>query len=333
MKFRPYYFLFALLLTLIACEESGTSSQQTTGKSTSPTASPPPTTSKEATAPSKEAANTVTGELPEKHQCTLDGALLDGNECYLKKEQQLVCILADSTTTDMDFGESHRILEVYDTKDCSLVSRETLPVNYSPDFPYYLSLETFEEKNKVICTQGFEYIFCYDVANRKMLPRLEAQFLNERSSEDAQSGAPRGLKFWEQTLFGYAQDYGAFAFDFSTKAKPKALLPAAEFALPDRGLYHSLFLLPVGEDRYQALVPIMDEEQTSFEVRALFEQARKLNPVLSKSVRNNRYLLFKDLEAAKSLAIDMKKIAFVRLPESIAKQKNAAILQWLKAQE
>jgi len=159
MKFRLYHLLFAFLLTTIACEDSGTSSQQ-------------------APDPTKEASNTIAQEIPEKHPCTLNGILLDGNECYLKKEQQLVCILADSTTVDMDFGESHRILEVYDTKDCSLVSRETLPVNYSPDFPYYINLESFEAQNKVICTQGYEYTFCYDVVNRKMLPRLEAQFLN-----------------------------------------------------------------------------------------------------------------------------------------------------------
>lgn len=335
MKFRPYYLLFAFLLTTIACEDSGTSSQQTTGKSATSTTSPPPSTTKQAPNPSKEGTNTLAQEIPEKHPCTLNGILLEGNECYLKKEQQLVCIVADSTTVDMDFGESHRILEVYDTKDCSLVSRETLPVNYSPDFPYYINLESFEAQNKVICTQGYEYTFCYDVVNRKMLPRLEAQFLNERSSEDAQSGAPRGLKLWEQILFGYAQDYGAFAFDLSNKATPKALLPTAEFALPDRELYHSLFLMPTGEDRYQALVPIMEEEETSFEVRALFKQARKINPVLSKSVRNNRYLLFKDLDAAKDsrLAIDMQKIALVRLPENIAGQQNAEILKWLKAQE
>ncbi|MEM9820541.1 MAG: hypothetical protein AAF985_05695 [Bacteroidota bacterium] len=331
MKYRFYFLSFAFVLLFFSCEESG-GGQGTTSVPSAPAPSAPPSDAK---APQQEVASTAPS-FPEKHNCTLSATPLDGNECYLKTAQQLVCILADSTTKDIDFGESHRILEVYDTKDCSLLSRATLPVNYSPDFPYYLSLETFEDKNKMICTQGYEYVFCYDVEGRKMLPRLVPKYLQERSAEDAQSGAPQGLQFWENTLLGYAQDYGAFAFDYSDKFKPKAFLPTAEFAPADGGAtFHSLFLVRTKEGFYQALVPVIDEEDMRLQVRVLFERARKINPVLDKNVRNNRFLIFKDLEATAEnrLAIDLQRIESVVLPPAIASQKTSAILAWLKGRE
>lgn len=335
MKYSKLLFLF-LLLNSWACEDPTTGNSGSTTTTTVPkTTTPEPANNDLKATTNSEGTTTNLAEstaAPEKHDCTIKGELLEDNECYLRDAQTLVCIVADSTTQDMDFGDSHRILEVYDTKNCTLLAREELPVNYSPDFPYYLNLQTYEPKNKTICTQGFEYTFCYDVANRKMMPRMEAQFLSERNAEDAQSGAPQGLLFWDQYLFAYAQDYGAYAFNFVDKANIKAMLPSAEYTLPKRGFeYNALFLAKQGADRYQAIVPVMEGEETKMGLKKLFAKPLKIDPVVSKNVRNNRYIVFNDLETQKRLAIDMEKVELVKLPTDLETQKSTAILKWLKA--
>ena len=71
--------------------------------------------------------------------CTFGGKVLDGNKIWLETAEAWVAIVADSATYDNDYGDSHRALKVLQGEDCKLAFSENLPVNFSPDYPYYLA--------------------------------------------------------------------------------------------------------------------------------------------------------------------------------------------------
>jgi len=122
---------------------------------------------------------------------------MDDNDFWLPKEQLWLCIVADTMTHDQDFGDSYRIFDIYNTETCQQMERHILPVNNSPDFPWYIFQNTYEEKNQVVCTSGFEFTFCYDVENRELLSRMKPTFLLSRTSLDAQSGMTLNMAIYD----------------------------------------------------------------------------------------------------------------------------------------
>ena len=57
-----------------------------------------------------------------------------------------------------------------------------LPVDVSPDFPYFIIAEiTYNNNSQLVAIHGFKLIYIYDVENRSLLPQLQPQYLSERS--------------------------------------------------------------------------------------------------------------------------------------------------------
>jgi len=273
-----------------------------------------------------------TKQLPTKHECTAKGKLMEGNELFIPNEQLWACIVADDITRDSDFGDSYRILDVYDTKDCKRISRKVLPINNSPDFPWYIFEKTFEEKNKVLCTSGFEFTYCFDVENRSLLPQMAPKYLLPREAMDAQSGMPLGMRVYENYLFGCVRDFGFYAFDLSNKKAVKNFLPAAEYHLKAENVYHSFFLLPLNNNTYQAILPTIDQNTGAIAFTPLFQHPMQINPVIAKNVQNNRFQIFKNEDAKNDsrIAIDLLKKKQIALPAAVANKPVGVILDYLK---
>ena len=128
---------------------------------------------------------------------------------------------------------------------------------------------------------------------------------------------------------GYAQDFGAFAFDLTNKKSVNSVDPVAEF--PDADESNSItpcFFLRLKLE-IPGCNPAMEEELT---LKTLFRTPISLDPSLSKSARNNRFLIFNILNTnpVKRVAIDMSKTEKVHLPNDISIRKNSEILGWLK---
>ncbi len=334
--------LLLLLIGLLACETNTTNNTETHQQTdVKPNSSAPSTIVPGAEIDSTTKASSLVEDGVDQYSaqskvnnCKAKGKMMEENDLWIKDQDIWVGISTDSISEAyLDFGESYRIFDMYDTKTCELASRHLLPVNRSPDFPYYIFKETYESQNKVVCTSGFEYTFCCDVVNKKMLPKMEPTYFKERVGEDAQSGLPLGLKVWDHFLFGYAQDLGAYAFDIENKTKPKALRGVAEFTMQDEMFeYNTLFLVQQDSDTYQGIIPSMNEDEDAMELQVLFKKPLKINPSLSDGARNNRYLIFKDLSAPaeKRVVIDMQAATEIKLPKGIASKKSGEILQWLK---
>ena len=309
MKKHTIYWLFCYCFFLIACQSN--QSDQTT--STTP---PPPTT---APAPQE------TPPPPTRPDCPLSGQLLEGNESWLAQQALLVRIIADSTTFDQEFGESHRILEVYDA-NCKRIHRQTLAINFSPDFPYYLSTEGYNDSLGMICVQGFDFVYCYDAANRRAVPELRPSFRTERIGVDAQSGSPLGLRYYQHYLIGAAMNFGAYAFDCSV-FPPKAILPKAEYRSQQED-YNDLFLLKNKENRYQCVYPAPNFDDGGLGLTLLADQAFEWDSTSINTTKDGRWVVITTKEESK-MAIDLEQPKAIELPEEIAKQAPKAVLKYL----
>ncbi|HMQ84004.1 MAG TPA: hypothetical protein PKA00_13895 [Saprospiraceae bacterium] len=269
-------------------------------------------------------------DVPAQPDCQLTGSILEGNQYWDRDMERLLCIKADSSTLDPTLGESHRVLEVYDTRNCTLLDRQTLPVNVSPDFPYYLAEINYNKDSRLFALRGFGELYLYDLSAQKLSPALSPAYFSERYGADAQSGMIQRLEVWENYLVGYARDYGAFAFDLSDKTKVKAVLPFAEYN-PEEVRPHSLFLLSSDNDQMQAILPQYDSETDQFSINPLFDTPMKINTNVAKSARNNRHLVLRTEDAAKTpIAIDLEKHQQVALPADVAAKTTQEILQWMK---
>ncbi len=295
----------------------------------------PPTTTippKKVDTLTKQEDKMTTSVLPTSHDCQVRGKMMEDNDFWIPKEQLWVCIVADDITRDQDFGDSYRIFDIYDTENCRQIKRKVLPVNNSPDYPWYLFPNTYEEKNQVICTSGFEFTFCYDVENREILPRMKPSFLLSRNTLDAQSGMTQSLAIYDQYLFGSAQDLGFFAYDLRDKKNPKSFLPVSEYHFKKINQYHPLFLIPKKEKTYQAIIPKFDLDEGKITFLPLLEKPLMIDPLVAKNVRNNRFQIFTDLSSPNNakVAFDLEKQIAIQLPEKITSLPVGKVLEYLK---
>lgn len=272
--------------------------------------------------------------IPTSHDCVVRGKMMEDNDFWIPKEELWICVVADDITRDQDFGDSYRIFDVYDTKSCRQIKRKVLPVNNSPDFPWYIFQNTYEETNQVVCTSGFEFTFCFDVENRELLPRMKPTFLLPRNALDAQSGMTQSMAIYERYLLGYAQDLGFFAYDLNDKKEVKDFLPVAEYHFKAINQFHSLFLIPMG-DKYQAIIPDFDVNSGEISFLPLLEKPLTVDPTVAKNVRNNRFQIFKDLELpnGSKIAFDLQQKIVVNLPSKIATLPVGKVLAYLKDQK
>jgi hypothetical protein len=282
------------------------------------------------------AADTATLEraaTPQRdmHTCTVSGSVLEKNQFWAREQEVLVAIVADSTTYSKDLdAEGHRILAVYDTKDCSPILRQTLPVDESADFPYYISDITYNNVTNLVGIRGASSFYLYDVANRKLLPKLKPAFATTRPGIDGQSGMIQRLEIWENYLVGYTQDYGAFVFDMRNPQSPKPVMPFGEYKIQD-GNYGSLFLLPAGSaNAEQGIIPSYDRETGDFKVNPIFAQPIDVNTAqVNKSALNNRYLVMRDA-GNQPVVVDLRNREQVKLPADMQSKPTQEILAWLR---
>ena len=294
---------------------------------------------------SDQATNTQTVETPveeadnqpitkQKPNCELSGIALEGNIFWAKEADLLVCITADETTKDEELGDSHRILEIYESNTCELLEKITLPVDVSPDYGYSIADRTYNHLNQIVAIKGFSSVYCYDAKTQILSEKLTPKFINERFGEDSQSGMITHLEVWEDYLIGYAQDMGTFVFNLSGP-KPESVEPFAEFEISEGELYNSMFMLKSGENAQQIILPRYDFDNDNLTINTLFEKPKNLVTQMNKRFRNNRFIILKEnIEGGQNpIAVDMRTMVEKDLPEQVQGLKNAEIIEWLKAQD
>lgn len=269
---------------------------------------------------------------PEPKACEVQGKILDGNKLVLRDLQLMLCIVADSSTYDADYGDSHRILEVYETRECRRIERKELPVNVSPDFAYFLAEITYNNSSRIAAIRGFNTIYLYDLENRRLLPAISPRYASERFGEDAQSGMIVHLELWEDYLIGYARDNGCFAFDLRNDQEPKAIMPYAEYKTANEE-FNAMFLLESHLGGTQAIVPSFDPDSSKFAINPLLAQPQELLTETVRSAKNNRYVVIRKATDNKALAVDLLRCKPLDLPDEVALKPVQEVLKWAKAQK
>lgn len=319
---RKIYFVF-ITLTLFALTACGGGSSTESGTTTSSTEGVDTTTTPE--------EQNGTPSTYTNRDCAVNGQVLNGNKLVFPEKEIISYILADSTTYDDNFGDSHRVLVIKNSDNCEDIDRVILPVNNSPDYAYYLAKINYNNSSNLLGIRGFDKVFCYDLEAKKLLPALEAKYKNERYGEDAQSGMIMRVEVWEQFLIGYAKDEGAFAFDMKDPSNPKPVLPFAEYEINETS-FASLFLFPSSDGGTQCLLPKFNVENDEFSINPLLDEPAELETNIPANALNNQFLVIRMKDDKKTpVAFDMKAFERVTLPEDIANKNTQEILAWLKA--
>lgn len=250
--------------------------------------------------------------IPEP-ECPTEDQSLEENRLWLSQLQLKLLITADSTTYDPRFGPSHRRLKVFRGANCELIFNDTLPVNFSPDFPYYFASVNYNNTVQLVAIRGFDHIYFYDLRRHQLLPPVRPAFAHEVLAEDAQTGLIKHTELWEHFLVGYAEDGGAFAFDLHNRPKPKPVLPFAEYHLEDE-FYNSLFLLGSNAEKRQAIMPEYNYRENRFEVHPLFEKPLLIDTSRAETSPDGRYITLPRSDNGQNLTIDLKQRTLSQQP-------------------
>ncbi len=261
--------------------------------------------------------------------CSLKGKILDHNTVWLSQQERLVCISADSSTYDPKVGDSHRKLTIYNSTNCKQIFDWTLPINTSPDFPYYLADLTYNKNSHLVAIKGHQSIHCLDIETNKILPPVRPSFKTKRVAQDAQSGALIRLELWEDYLVGYAQDMGSFVFKINKDSSLKPVLPYAEFQVFET-YFNSLFLIHSKGNKTQVILPQYDWDTEQFSIRPIFPEPVELEQNLVKSALNNRFIVLRTKQKDQVVAIDLKTAKEVALSKELQQKKTQEIVAWMK---
>lgn len=266
-----------------------------------------------------------------KLECEVEGNVLENNQKWFPERDLLVSIVADESTEDPDFGESHRLVRVYDSEKCEKIFEEELPVNLSPDYPYYLmNVDSMDRRLVGILGSGMFYV--YDMDNNKLSPQLKPQFKGERYYDDAQSGRILQMKTLGRYVIGYAEDIGTFVYNLTIPATPKQEKPTAEFMVSEND-FSALFVLKADAEKEYAILPVYDANTRDFSLNMLTDSSSAINEQITKSAQDNRYIVLRKADEKRSaIAIDMQTKKRIELPEDVAVKNTQEVLAWVKAQ-
>jgi len=204
-------------------------------------------------------------------KCPLQGKILSTNRISVSTEKAIVCIASDSTTHNQAYGDSHRKVAIYDSHSCKPRIEWTLPINKSPDFPYFLADTcSFKQKNLVII-KGFNSVHCLDIQQQRLSKPVQPIYKNKRISQDAQSGMIIHVEAWNQYLVGYAQDMGTFVLAITDSSSLSPILPYVEYRSSESS-FSSVFLIPMENNKTQVLLPKYDWDKEQFSISPIYDQ-------------------------------------------------------------
>lgn len=267
---------------------------------------------------------------PPQQTCPVKGDVLDRNRYFSAGQNRYVVIKSDSSTRHPELGPSHRILEVYAMPSCSLVQRKELPVNVSPDFPYYIAAINYNSVSRLLAVHGAERIYLYDMKADALRGPFEPQFASERYGVDAQSGHIKQLEVWEDYLIGYAQDYGAFVFKLETNGEATPVMPLAEHE-SETQVFHQLFALSSAGGGQQLILPSYERRSNTFKINPVFEAPIPLKTDDIRTAQDRRFVLLEDQRPRRdAIVLDLLEHRRRTLPADISRAEEDDIVDWME---
>ncbi len=206
MKRIHLLWIFAVLF-IVSCGQTPTPSAETTKDNT--------------TAPNTEKRIGSVDEKSSDKKTKSKEQLISGDSktptFFSQSTNKIVRLVADATSYDKKFGESHRVLKIYtgDNEQEKELKSILLPVNSSPDFRYSFADVYAEGEQEWLLIQGYYFFFVYDVVNDHLSEKIFPAKPKNFEGVDAQSGSITSLLLENNQVKGMAQDIGHFAIDIA----------------------------------------------------------------------------------------------------------------------
>ena len=249
--------------------------------------------------------------MPDTFDCRLHGMQLEGATHWMADKQMLFAIAAQGA--DISGSQPHyRTFQVYTTQDCNMISYMHMAGNRD-HAPSLLQANTYESENELVCAQGYEFTFCFDVEYREFLTPLPPMYRRPRGPSK-EGGTPQGLAIRDNVLFGSAAQHGCWAYDMSNKKNPKPILPAAEFIDATIRQASQLFIIS-GETADQVIIPQMKNGKLILQPQ--WSGPEKLLPRMTPDRRSGRYAMARTKESDKPLLFDLSVAKRLDLPKDI----------------
>ncbi len=329
-----YIFIFGLLLLNISCTEETATANQPSNVAPQPQKSNP-IVPQSPNKPNIEGIFEHSKNILPKEKittnfikCKTNNKTLPENILALPQLGVTAFVGANQSTLDKDLGDSHRVFEVKSAATCEVVFSQTLPINVSADFPYYLAKEACNEEQGWIGIRGFQTATVFEVPTKKLYSDLKPKFATNRPAADATSGMISNLFFDQNYLYGYAVDFGVFAFDMKKNGSPN--ISIAEYGETQ------LFGFERGQNQVDLLIPIVTFDENGnldLNMKNIFERPIRINPALKFKFNNGKFILFKEKGGGgptNHLVVDMEKKERLQLPEEVAKSSIKEVIAYLR---
>ncbi|MEL7118547.1 MAG: hypothetical protein AAFO07_03880 [Bacteroidota bacterium] len=247
----------------------------------------------------------------------LDCALLDGTkDLFIVNSKQYSFYLQEK--------EGGQYIIIIDKVSCSL---DSISLEVKNDQFFRLFEESFNENTQSLVLATDESIYSFAPKEKELKKLMEPTYYEKRFSLDAQSGSILELKFWNNYLWGYATDFGVFAFEYDAEEKEfKPFIPVGEYTVRE-GEYNSLFNIKSLSGEMTCVVPLKSNSKTSINFQT-FNQIEI--PEVSESMVNaiGSYCVIGSEEAYYGV-IDLKNVNYVDVPISILKSDINQIKEYL----
>lgn len=264
-------------------------------------------------------------------KCPLKGIILSSNKIWVSTEKAIVCIAADTTTYNKELGDSHRIVAIYDSNNCSPRAEWTLPINNSPDFPYYIADTCSYDDKHLVIIKGVNTLHLLDVQQNQLSSPITPIYQSNRPTEDAQSGMIIQIEVWGKFIVGYAQDMGTFVFQITTGTSLRPILPYAAYKLRSAA-YNSVFLLPLGDHRVQAILPKYDWEEEQLSINPIFDKPLSIQNRNTKNALTDRFVVFQSTDPNKVIGLDLQSGARKTIPVALQNKTTKELIAWMTQQ-
>lgn len=248
--------------------------------------------------------STMGSGRPKDPQCAPGGKVLEGNKIWMPSRGLSAFLLADSTTADPAFGPSHRVVKLFKEPDCELLLHEVLPINFSPDYPYYFASVNYNNTVDLVAIRGFDKIHFLDLRDKKLLAPIQPF----PEAAEPTSGLIKKAELWEQYLVGYAESGGAFVIRLQQPNAPQQIKPIAAFTSD------KLFLLPSDGEKYQAILPEYDYDNGQLMIHPVFKEPLTLDAKAFATSEDGQFLAIAAPE--RMVAIDLKLKQEVAIPDA-----------------
>ncbi len=199
-------------------------------------------------------------------------------------------------------------VEVYHLYSCEPKATYVLPQNEPANAPYYLANLHYNNARRQLAVRGTRSFYLLDLTQGQLSEAITPSF-PETLLADASSDMIQHLEVWENYLVGALSDGDCFVYELQTDSI-RAVPATATYTDPQSNLSQSLFLIPNDTGYYQAILPTLDENKGTFEVRPIFDRPMALDTSSRIHAPASPYLRFKQTDG-KLVGIDLRTAALL----------------------